>query len=265
MASIDNIGFTLKTARESFNKSLFDLSKLTNLSVKQLSLLEENKFDEIGEGVFVIGFLRIYAKVLRINPNLIIESYRANYENMSISQSSEKVNEFDNSDLKNITFLKKTVITIFITITAFILIFLIEKNKPVSPNINSVDKLEQSDDFTKADIKTNSQIDQSSTGQAFDMNDSPNFQVLENDESSKISLKLLFTEECWIEVRDINGNIVNSSVNQPDSELSFESNLPLSFIFGNAEGVALYISGVIFDHKPFTKVSVARFTITNNE
>ena len=53
-------------------------------------------------------------------------------------------------------------------------------------------------------------------------------------------------------------------VNPPDSELSFESNLPLSFIFGN-EGVVLYISGVIFDHKPFTKVSVARFTITNNE
>ena len=87
MASIDNIGFTLKTARESFNKSLFDLSKLTNLSVKQLTLLEENKFDEIGEGVFVIGFLRIYAKVLRINPNLIIESYRANYENISVPQS----------------------------------------------------------------------------------------------------------------------------------------------------------------------------------
>ena len=90
MASIDNIGFTLKTARESFNKSLFDLSKLTNLSVKQLTLLEENKFDEIGEGVFVIGFLRIYAKVLRINPNLIIESYKANYENMSLEQSSRK-------------------------------------------------------------------------------------------------------------------------------------------------------------------------------
>ena len=41
--------------------------------------------------------------------------------------------------------------------------------------------------------------------------------------------------------------------------------LPLSFIFGNAEGVELYISGVIFDHKPFTKVSVARFTIPNDE
>ena len=88
---------------------------------------------------------------------------------------------------------------------------------------------------------------------------------MESNESSKINLRLVFTEECWIEVRDTNGNIVNSSVNPPDSELSFESNLPLSFIFGNAEGVALYISGEIFDHKPYTKVSVARFTITNNE
>ena len=76
---------------------------------------------------------------------------------------------------------------------------------------------------------------------------------------------MVFSQECWIEIKDINGNIVNSSVNPPDSELSFESSLPLSFIFGNAEGVELYISGVIFDHKPFTKVSVARFTIPNDE
>ena len=88
MASIENIGFTLKTARESFNKSL-DLSKLTNLC-KTTYFVGGNKFDEIGEGVFVIGFLRIYAKVLRINPNLIIESYKANYENMSVHNQVRK-------------------------------------------------------------------------------------------------------------------------------------------------------------------------------
>ena len=118
MASIDNIGSTLKTARESFNKSLIDLSKLTNLSVNQLTLLEENKFDEIGESVFVIGFLRIYAKVLRINPNLIIEAYKNNYENVSVSRSIEEVNSSDH-DIKNVTFLKKTIISFFIVITAF--------------------------------------------------------------------------------------------------------------------------------------------------
>ena len=111
MASIDNIGVTLKTARESFNKSLFDLSKLTNLSVNQLTLLEENKFDEIGESVFVIGFLRIYAKVLRINPNLIIEAYKNNYENVSLEQSIKDVDNSSNSDIKNVTFLKKTIIS----------------------------------------------------------------------------------------------------------------------------------------------------------
>ena len=97
------------------------------------------------------------------------------------------------------------------------------------------------------------------------MNDSPDYDALENLESGKINLRLVFTDECWIEIKDINGNIVNSSVNPPDSELTIESSLPLSFIFGNSEGVSLYLSGVIFDHKPFTKVSVARFTISNNE
>ena len=130
MASIDNIGLTLKTARESFNKSLFDLSKLTNLSVKQLTLLEENKFDEIGEGVFVIGFLRIYAKVLRINPNLIIDAYKSNYDNVSLEQSIKDVDYSSNSKSKNVFFLKNIVITIVVIITFSIFIFLIEKKNP---------------------------------------------------------------------------------------------------------------------------------------
>ena len=260
MGSITNIGVTLKTARESFNKSLFDLSKLTNLSVKQLTLLEENKFDEIGEGVFVIGFLRIYAKVLRINPNLIIDAYKSNYGNLSLAQSMKDVDVSVNSDGKNVIFLKNIMITIALIFTVSIFIFLIEKNKFISTNMNSKDQIQQVKDLSEQDINVKANIDQ-----PIDLNNSPGYYALENNESEKISLRLVFNDECWIEIRDMDGNIVNSSVNPPDSELSFESSLPLSFIFGNAEGVSLYLSGVIFDHKPFTKVSVARFTIPNNE
>lgn len=255
---MDNIGDTLKTARESFNKSLVDLSKLTNLSVKQLTLLEENKFDEIGEGVFVIGFLRIYAKVLRINPSLVIDAYKRNYEDISPIQSSDHVNSSVNSDIKNVTFLKKTIITIFVFVTAFIFIFLIEKNKLESKKLNSLNEIQLT-----GDIQTSNAVNQSSISLSSDLNESPNYDFIESDEFTNINLRLVFSQECWIEIRDINGNIVNSSINPPNSELSFESNLPLSFIFGNAEGVALYISGNIFDHKPFTKVSVARFSIPN--
>ena len=126
--------------------------------------------------------------------------------------------------------------------------------------MNSKDEVKQIDDFPERDISTGDQIDQ-----LIDLNDSPDYDALEDLESSKINLRLVFTDECWIEIKDINGNIVNSSVNPPDSELNIQSSLPLSFIFGNSEGVSLYLSGVIFDHKPFTKVSVARFTISNNE
>ena len=258
MSSMDNIGDTLKTARESYNKSLVDLSKLTNLSVKQLTLLEENKFDEIGEGVFVIGFLRIYAKVLRINPNLIIDAYKRNYENISLLPSGEDEDSSDNHEIKNVTFLKKTFITIFSIVTAFIFIFLIEKGKIESNNSNSNDEIEQI-----GDNQTSNQINQTNISRSNEANKSTNYDSLKNDESTNITFRLVFSQECWIEIKDINGNIVNSSVNPANSELSFESNLPLFFIFGNAEGVALYISGSIFDHKPFTKVSVARFSIPN--
>ena len=126
--------------------------------------------------------------------------------------------------------------------------------------MNSKDQIQHIKDLSEQDINVKANIDQ-----PIDLNNSPDYYALENNESEKITLRLVFNDECWIEIRDMDGNIVNSSVNPPDSEVSFESSLPLSFIFGNAEGVSLYLSGVIFDHKPFTKVSVARFTIPNNE
>ena len=122
-----------------------------------------------------------------------------------------------------------------------------------------------SDYLTENSATISDQIDQTIIDQSNSQNNSENNDAVENNEFSKTSLRLVFSQECWIEIRDVNGNIVNSSVNPPDSELFFESSLPLSFIFGNSEGVKLYISGLIFDHKPFTKVSVARFTIPNDE
>ena len=142
---------------------------------------------------------------------------------------------------------------------------MIEKNKIDSNKLSSVDKFEQSDYFLENNATTSDKVDKSIINQSNSQNNTETYDAVENNEFSKNSLRLVFSQECWIEIRDVNGNIVNSSVNPPDSELSFESSLPLSFIFGNAEGVELYISGVIFDHKPFTKVSVARFTIPNDE
>ena len=77
--------------------------------------------------------------------------------------------------------------------------------------------------FQKIDITTSDQIDQTIIDKSNSQNNSENNDALENNEFSKTSLRLVFSQECWIEIKDINGNIVNSSVNPPDSELSFES------------------------------------------
>ena len=135
----------------------------------------------------------------------------------------------------------------------------------ISNNTEFCENIEQIDYFPENNATISDQIDQTIVDQSNSQNNSENYDALENNEFSKTILRLVFSQECWIEIKDINGNIVNSSVNPPDSELSIESSLPLSFIFGNAEGVELYISGIIFDHKPFTKVSVARFTISGDE
>ena len=52
-----------------------------------------------------------------------------------------------NSESKNVFFLKNIIITIVVIITVSIFIFLIEKNKLISTNMNSKDNIEQIDDL----------------------------------------------------------------------------------------------------------------------
>ena len=43
-------------------------------------------------------------KFLRINPNLIIDAYKSNYDNVSLEQSIKDVDYSSNSNIKNVFF-----------------------------------------------------------------------------------------------------------------------------------------------------------------
>ena len=90
---------------------------------------------------------------------------------------------------------------------------MIEKNKIDSNKLSSVDNIEQNDYFPENNATISDQIDQTIVDQSNSQNNSENYDAVENNEFSKTSLRLVFSQECWIEIKDINGNIVNSSVN----------------------------------------------------
>jgi cytoskeleton protein RodZ len=70
-----------------------------------------------------------------------------------------------------------------------------------------------------------------------------------------------FDLESWVEVKDANGDVVFSALNQPGTEKSIVGTPPLSLVIGNASGVRLTYKGEPVTLKPSRTSDVARFTL----
>jgi cytoskeleton protein RodZ len=74
-------------------------------------------------------------------------------------------------------------------------------------------------------------------------------------------VRLAFQDESWVEIRDAGGEVIFSRLNEAGSERVVRGAPPLTVVIGNAHGVALSYRGRPVDLGPHTKVDVARLTL----
>ncbi len=74
------IGETLRAARREQGVALSDAAAETRVRESYLAALEEENFAALGEDVYVKGFLRSYARFLRLDPEPLLDAYRREHE-----------------------------------------------------------------------------------------------------------------------------------------------------------------------------------------
>jgi hypothetical protein len=70
----------LRQIREARGLRLDEVSQQTKISLSNLRFLEESKFEFLPAAVYVKGFLRTYAKVLRVDAEKLIRDYMAVFD-----------------------------------------------------------------------------------------------------------------------------------------------------------------------------------------
>lgn len=75
------------------------------------------------------------------------------------------------------------------------------------------------------------------------------------------SLRLVFDESSWVEVKDATGKILLSKMNNAGSLVRLSGAAPLSIVIGHASGVQLYRDGKKINLAPHTTVEVARLVL----
>ena len=74
-------------------------------------------------------------------------------------------------------------------------------------------------------------------------------------------VKLAFNQECWVEIRDRNERVIFSQLNRPGTQQSVSGLPPFSVVVGNAHGVQLTYDDKPVDLAPHTKTDVARLIL----
>ena len=74
--SAKKIGMALKSARRQQEMSLADVSRRLNISSDFLASLEAGTFHDLPGPTYVVGFLRSYARLVGIDSDALVDSYR---------------------------------------------------------------------------------------------------------------------------------------------------------------------------------------------
>lgn len=74
-------------------------------------------------------------------------------------------------------------------------------------------------------------------------------------------LTFQFDKESWVTVRDADGKVLMSRLNENGANAQVEGKPPFKLVIGNAESVSLYLNGDPVDLSPSIKAEVARLTL----
>ena len=287
-----SLGTMLREARERFGLSVADVAAQIKFAPRQIEALEADDFKHLPEAAFLRGFVRSYAKILHLDAQpllaalpqaktamaeLIPASVEVPYPAAPVSQKQTQI-------LLGAALLL-AVIAVGFSVWHFTtppkqsadakleVPVPLPAEKQVIPEPEPlVQKHNMTASSKPAETKRQSSATaaQSSVRAAKTKAAQPESQTKTtnsgniNDTAAQITtLRLVFDEESWTEVKDKDGNTLSARVHAPGSEMRLHGQAPLELVIGHALSVHLFKNGEPVDLTPYINSSseVARITL----
>jgi len=214
-----SIGILLRQARESAGLSFEDVAKRTNIRSRVLQDLEAENFVSSGGNAYARGHIRSIARVLKANPDLLIEEF-----NQTVGEDDRPMIDLlqennvgqANGEKKNISY--KAMAYAAAAIIA--LVVLVPTGMSFMHTSNSVKKVAPSQAAAVA----------------------PNTAVATKTSATSVVVTAV-NGKTWLGVTDSNGNQVFSGQIKQGESQSFNDSQQLNVVVGNAGAVTLNVNG----------------------
>lgn len=269
VAALPSCGRMLAAERERQGISVADMAARLRLHPKQIAAIEAEDLDRLPGGPFVRGFVRNYAKELRIDPAPLLDALR---ERLTPGQTGAESGAAGPSQLVRDATRERVSrsVVIFGAVGALIVFGVIgwlstrsvppavERGQPATPPVPpalAAPVTPVAND--SASVSAASPPAHSGAPDAA----APAAPVAAAPAPAR-PIRLAFRERAWVEVTQADGRVLLSQNNDAGSEQKLDGQPPFKLVIGNASAVTLEYRGRIVDLKPLTSVeNVARVTL----
>ena len=282
-----SIAALLVNARNEAALSQVDVAEQINLPLRTIKALETDDFENLPEATYVCGYLRNYARVVGINADLLVNTFKEqHYQEPEVVAPIRSKQSYDPAILWSTA-------AVFTILVGLVVTWWLESNQDVSPKIEVVRNEQPLIGDTQtpaqnAEVETKSIMSEpkvvaessapvsenqelsidsaietitSDTQTMDDMSRNSNLITLNDDVQM---LTVTYVEKSWTEITDADANTLMQGLIEPGVVRNLSGKPPFEVFLGNSPGVVIEVNGLYFDHSQYNRSNrTARFQVSS--
>ena len=272
-------GRQLAAARESCGLSVADVAHQLRLSPGQVEAMEAGNYQRLPGAVFVRGFIRNYARLVKLDPALLLAG--AEPQLRPAVQPEPELQHSVNIPFptgRDFRWRKYAIVVLLVLVVIFefyrddaidAIVSSRQVELPQAQVAAQQHPVEESvvppaavlSDATAESARTEPAATQTGKIEAEKKSTISTRTAAVTHEPDEHLIKFRFDRESWVEIRDRNGRKIFSQLNPAGTEQAVSGRPPLTLVVGNAAGVRLTHNGQPVDLAPYTNVDVARLSL----
>lgn len=277
-------GAQLRAAREAAGLSLDQVAQQLKLAPRQVRALEDEDFGVLPGRTFTRGFMRNYARLVNLDPDLLVAhmpdaAHAPSLESPALHSTGTTMAELPTAHAHAPSFARWLIPLVLVAAIVAAAGYEWYRGRPagVAPPPRATEAAPSSAPKTSttplpnpvapdngapapaAPPATSGEIAPAGTGQQQRAVQAA--AVGATDAAADATLLIRYEGPSWTEIRDSAGRMLISRLVEADSVEPFDGAPPFSIVIGNARAVTLVYRGQPVDLAPYTRLNVARLVL----
>jgi cytoskeleton protein RodZ len=259
-------GARLGRARVAQNLTIAEVARRLKLSVWQIEALESGRHDQLPGPVFVRGFIRNYARLLKLDAQDLLHAAADNVPPAAPQAEASLLRGTPYTSAASSSWQKYAIgAVVVVALLAVYEFYWNEPEKEGTAPVADVARAPAPPAPQEAASPPSAQPAAKSSVTSAVRDSSAAASAAQTPGKSAApgerELRFVFDEESWVEIRDGSDKTILSQLNRAGSALRIAGMPPLTIVVGNSQGVKMTYAGKAVDLARHTKFEVARLTL----